>query len=70
MIVLSNTGGIASTTSYLVADEATGDAVLFDAPNDTTKPLLEEITRHGWKLKGLWLTPIMRSSPLDFLMPN
>jgi glyoxylase-like metal-dependent hydrolase (beta-lactamase superfamily II) len=56
MQVLGNTGGIAHTNAYLVADEGTGEAVLFDAPNDTVAPLLDEAERRGWKLTGLWLT--------------
>ena len=31
-------------------------AVLFDAPNDTVGPLLDEVDRRGLKLIGLWLT--------------
>ena len=56
MIVVMNTGGIAATNSYLVADEATRQAVLFDAPNDTVAPLLDEASRRGLELIGLWLT--------------
>src|SRR5207302_8867550 len=56
MVVLIDTGGIASTNCYLVADEQTKQAVLFDAPNDTVGPLLDEVTRRGWDLVGLWLT--------------
>jgi hydroxyacylglutathione hydrolase len=56
MQVLSNTGGIAQTNAYLVADEHTGQAVLFDAPNDTVAPLLDEASRRGWQVIGLWLT--------------
>ncbi|MBV8781345.1 MAG: MBL fold metallo-hydrolase, partial [Phycisphaerae bacterium] len=56
MILLSNTGGIASTNAYVVADESTGDAVLVDAPNDTVAPLLDEVQRREWKLNELWLT--------------
>jgi hydroxyacylglutathione hydrolase len=51
-----NTGGIAATNCYLVADEATKQAVLFDAPNDTAAPLLEEAKRRGLDVVGLWLT--------------
>jgi glyoxylase-like metal-dependent hydrolase (beta-lactamase superfamily II) len=54
--ILSNTGGIAATNCYLVADEQTKQAVLFDAPNDTVAPLLEEAKRRGWDVIGLWLT--------------
>lgn len=56
MIVLMNTGGIAATNCYLVADEATKQAVLFDAPNDTVAPLMEEAKRRGLDVMGLWLT--------------
>jgi glyoxylase-like metal-dependent hydrolase (beta-lactamase superfamily II) len=56
MQILKNTGGVAATNSYLIACEETKQAVLFDAPNDTTAPLLEECRRHGWNLIGLWLT--------------
>ena len=56
MIVVANTGGIAATNSYLVADENSGEAVIFDAPNDTVGPLVEEAKRRGLKVIGLWLT--------------
>lgn len=51
-----NNGGIAATSCYLIADETAKQAVLFDAPNDTVAPLLEEAKRRGWDLIGLWLT--------------
>jgi len=51
-----NTGGIASTNCFLVADENSKQAVLFDAPNDTVAPLLDEVARRGLELIGLWLT--------------
>jgi glyoxylase-like metal-dependent hydrolase (beta-lactamase superfamily II) len=54
--ILANTGGIASTNCYLVADEQAKQAVLFDAPNDTVAPLLDEAGRRGWDVIGLWLT--------------
>src|SRR5579859_3135578 len=56
VIVVANTGGIAATNSYLVADEASSEAVIFDAPNDTVGPLVEEAKRRGLKVIGLWLT--------------
>jgi hydroxyacylglutathione hydrolase len=56
MQILQNTGGIAVTNCYVVADEDAKVAVLFDAPNDTTEPLLDEVQRRGWDLLGLWLT--------------
>jgi hydroxyacylglutathione hydrolase len=56
MMTLMNTGGIAMTNCFLIADEAAGEAVLFDAPDHTVEPLLEETGRRGWNLTGLWLT--------------
>jgi glyoxylase-like metal-dependent hydrolase (beta-lactamase superfamily II) len=56
MTVLTNTGGVAATNCFLIADEAAKQAVLFDAPDHTTEPLLEEAARRGWDLVGLWLT--------------
>ena len=54
--VLMNTGGVATTNCFLVADEAAKQAVLFDAPDRTAGPLLEEASRRGWDVIGLWLT--------------
>jgi hydroxyacylglutathione hydrolase len=56
VIIAMNTGGIAGTNAFLVADEASRQAVLFDAPNDTVGPLLDEVARRGFDLIGLWLT--------------
>src|ERR1051326_2346380 len=56
MIVLTNTGGVAMTNCFLVADESAKQAVLFDAPDHTTEPLLKEAGKRGWDLVGLWLT--------------
>ncbi len=56
MIVVTNSGGIAMTNSFLVADEAAKVAVLFDAPDHTVTPLLDEATKRGWDVIGLWLT--------------
>jgi len=56
MKILINSGGIAQTNCFVVADEAAKQAVLFDAPDHTTGPLLDEIAKRGWDLIGLWLT--------------
>jgi hydroxyacylglutathione hydrolase len=56
MLVLMNTGGVASTNCYVVADESAKKAVLFDAPDHTTAPLLADIKKRGFDLIGLWLT--------------
>jgi glyoxylase-like metal-dependent hydrolase (beta-lactamase superfamily II) len=44
------------TNCFLIADETRGEAVLFDAPDHTVEPLLDEVGSRGWKLIGLWLT--------------
>lgn len=56
MQIVSNTGGLAATNCFLVADAGTKQAVIFDAPNDTVTPLLDEAARHGFDVIGLWLT--------------
>ncbi len=56
MFILTNTGGIAMTNSFLIADEAAKQAVIFDAPDHTVDRLLEEADRRGWEIAGLWLT--------------
>jgi len=56
MIVLTNTGGVAMTNCFLIADESAKQAVLFDAPDHTVEPLLKQAAARGWDLTGLWLT--------------
>ncbi len=56
MEILKACGGVAQTNCWLIADEVAKQAVLFDAPNDTTAKLLDECQTRGWDLIGLWLT--------------
>jgi hydroxyacylglutathione hydrolase len=56
MKIISNNGGVFATNSYLIADETTGQAVIFDAPDHTTGPLLDEAAKNNWDVIGLWLT--------------
>ena len=56
MIVLTNTGGVAMTNCFLIADETAKEAVLFDAPDHTAEPLLKNASARGWNVAGLWLT--------------
>ena len=56
MMVLTNTGGVAMTNCFLIADEAARQAVLFDAPDHTVDPLLQQAAARGWDVAGLWLT--------------
>jgi len=56
MKILMNTGGIASTNCFVLADENTKQAAFFDAPDHTTAPLLDQIDKRGWSLTALYLT--------------
>jgi len=56
MIITMNTGGIAATNAYLIADEVSKQAVLFDAPDHTALPLLDAAEKQGFDIIGLWLT--------------
>jgi glyoxylase-like metal-dependent hydrolase (beta-lactamase superfamily II) len=56
MKIISNNGGVFATNSYLVLDEESKEAVIFDAPNDTTAPLLKMAAGQGLNVIGLWLT--------------
>jgi hydroxyacylglutathione hydrolase len=56
MKIISHSGGIAQTNSFLIADESTGKAVIFDAPDHTVAALLDEAKRRNWDVIGLWLT--------------
>jgi glyoxylase-like metal-dependent hydrolase (beta-lactamase superfamily II) len=56
MMIFANTGGVAATNAYLIADDSAKEAVLFDAPDHTVGPLLEKAKQNGFKVIGLWLT--------------
>lgn len=56
MQIIMNSGGMAMTNCYVVADEVSKQAVLFDAPDHTAADILDEIVRREWNLIGLWLT--------------
>ena len=56
MQIMMNSGGIAGTNAFMVADEVAKKAVIFDAPNDTVGPLVEAAKQRGWEVIGLWLT--------------
>src|SRR5437870_4756556 len=56
MQIIMNTSGLAATNVYVIADETTNTAVMFDAPDHTVAPMLDEIEKRGWSLIGLWLT--------------
>jgi glyoxylase-like metal-dependent hydrolase (beta-lactamase superfamily II) len=56
MKIVQATGGIAGTNCFLIVDESTNKAVLFDAPDHTVGPILEEAKINNWDIIGLWLT--------------
>lgn len=56
MRILMDSGGLAMTNCFLVADEVAKEAVIFDAPDHTVDRLLDEAEKNGWKVVGLWLT--------------
>ena len=56
MRIVSHTGGLAWTNCFLVIDDGTKKAVLFDAPDHTVGPLLDQVEHDGLDLIGLWLT--------------
>ncbi len=56
MKISTNTGGLAATNAYLIADETTGDAAIIDAPQDTVLPLLNVAKHHHWNIRCLLLT--------------
>jgi hydroxyacylglutathione hydrolase len=56
MKIISNTGGVFATNAYLVLDEESKQAVIFDAPNDTTTALLGAAVESQGHVIGLWLT--------------
>jgi hydroxyacylglutathione hydrolase len=56
MRIVSATGGLAQTNCFLIADEQSGQAVLFDAPDHTVTPVLDEAQKQKWDVIGLWLT--------------
>jgi len=56
MQIIQTTGGIAATNAFLIANETTGKAVVFDAPNDTIAPLMARAKKLQLDVIGLWLT--------------
>ena len=56
MKISTNTGGLAATNAYLIADENTGDAAIIDAPQNTVLPLLNVAKHNGWNIRYLLLT--------------
>lgn len=43
------------TNTYLIADDATGEAVVID-PADEGERIVEEARKRGWRIGSIWLT--------------
>jgi hydroxyacylglutathione hydrolase len=49
-------GGPIQTNAYLVADAATGDALVIDAPHETASQIVDEAARRGWTIRHIVIT--------------
>jgi hydroxyacylglutathione hydrolase len=56
MKIYMNTGGLAETNAYLVANEAGKAAAIIDAPEGTTASLIAVARQHGYDVQYLLLT--------------
>jgi hydroxyacylglutathione hydrolase len=56
MKIYMNTGGLAETNSYLMANEATQAAAIIDAPEGTTATLIAIARQRGYDVQYLLLT--------------
>ena len=54
--IVTIVGGPIQTNAYLVADTATGDALVIDAPHETTSQIVEESARRGWTIGQIVIT--------------
>jgi hydroxyacylglutathione hydrolase len=51
-------GGPIDTNAYLVADDATGDAIVVDAPADVTRAIVARAAERGWTIRQIVLTHV------------
>ena len=54
--IVTFAGGPIETNAYLVADTETGDAVVIDAPHDTTEAIVAEAAARGWTIGRIVIT--------------
>jgi glyoxylase-like metal-dependent hydrolase (beta-lactamase superfamily II) len=50
------TGGPVATNAYLVVDEATGDALVIDAPQGVTEGIARMAKDRGWTIRNVFIT--------------
>ena len=54
--IVTIVGGPIQTNAYLVADTATGNALVIDAPHETASQIVEEAARRGWTIGQIVIT--------------
>jgi hydroxyacylglutathione hydrolase len=54
--IVTFAGGPLETNAYLVADSATGEALIIDAPQETAGQIVEEAARRGWTIGQIIIT--------------
>ena len=54
--IVTFVGGPLETNAYLVADSATGEALIVDAPQETAAQIVEEAARRGWTIGQIIIT--------------
>src|ERR671917_506000 len=54
--IVTIVGGPIQTNAYLVADTATGDALVIDAPHETATQIVDEAARRGWTIGQIIIT--------------
>jgi hydroxyacylglutathione hydrolase len=54
--IVTIVGGPIQTNAYLVADTATGDALVIDAPHETASEIVEEAVRRDWTIGQIVIT--------------
>jgi hydroxyacylglutathione hydrolase len=54
--IVTIVGGPIQTNAYLVADTATGEALVIDAPHETASQIVAEAARRGWNIRQIVIT--------------
>ncbi len=54
--IVTVVGGPVQTNAYLVADPETNEALVIDAPYETTSQIVAEAARRGWKINQIVIT--------------
>jgi hydroxyacylglutathione hydrolase len=54
--IVNFAGGPIDTNAYLVADSETGEALVIDAPHETTEAIVAEAKKRGWTIRQIVIT--------------